>query len=69
MPGYEFATLEWIWTESSIQVNLPGGDERILPGGHDQVVALLSHLGAQGWDVATCAGVSNWLLWTLRRQR
>jgi hypothetical protein len=61
--------VEWVWTESSIRVNLPGGEERILPGTYNEVVKVLSDLGGQGWDVATCAGVENWLLWTIRRQR
>jgi hypothetical protein len=66
--SYEFATVEWIWAESSIRVNLPGSEERILSGSYNEVVTVLSGLGGQGWDVATCSGVENWLLWTLRRQ-
>ncbi|RCV52965.1 hypothetical protein [Marinitenerispora sediminis] len=64
---YEFATVEWIWTDSAIQVNLPGGEERTSTGSYNQVVAVLSGLGEQGWDVAACASAGNWLLWTLRR--
>ncbi|OLF04730.1 hypothetical protein BLA60_39630 [Actinophytocola xinjiangensis] len=67
--SYEFATVEWIWSMSSIRVNLPGGEERTMPGSYNDVVTVLSGLGEQGWDVATCAGVENWLYWTLRRQR
>ncbi|WP_245966535.1 hypothetical protein [Sphaerisporangium album] len=65
---YEFAIVEWLWDQEAIRVNMPGGNERVLAGSHDEVVALLSEFGGQGWDVATCAAAGNWLLWTLRRQ-
>jgi hypothetical protein len=64
----EFATLEWLWDVGSIQVNLPGGAEQKIVGSYNEVVALLSSLGGQGWDVATCASAANWIFWTLRRQ-
>ncbi|MGW9350804.1 hypothetical protein SAMN05421803_10894 [Nocardiopsis flavescens] len=67
MFSYEFSVVEWIWTEGSIRVNLPGGEERMLSGTYGEVVAVLSELGSQGWDVASCASEGNWLLWTLRR--
>ncbi|GAA2719436.1 hypothetical protein [Actinocorallia aurantiaca] len=66
---YEFATLEWLWDGGSIRVNLPGDQERMFSGGYNEVVSILSDLGGQGWDVATCAAGGNWLFWTLRRQR
>jgi hypothetical protein len=65
---YEFATVEWLWDQQAIRVNTPGGNQRTLSGSYDEVVAVLSELGGQGWDVATCAATGNWLFWTLRRQ-
>ncbi|WP_336211760.1 hypothetical protein [Nonomuraea sp. LPB2021202275-12-8] len=65
---YEFATVEWLWNEQTIRVNTPGGNERMFTGSYDQLVAVLSELGGQGWDVATCAASGTWLFWTLRRQ-
>ncbi|MFB9964938.1 hypothetical protein ACFFOP_20370 [Sinosporangium siamense] len=67
--SYEFATVEWLWDNGSLRVNLPGGSESKLSGSYNEVVALLSDLGSQGWDVATCTSGGNWLFWTLRRQR
>ncbi|SDH57111.1 hypothetical protein SAMN05421505_11853 [Sinosporangium album] len=65
---YEFATMEWIWDHGSIRLNLPGGIERMYSGSFNEVVAILSDLGGQGWDVASTAANGNWLFWTLRRQ-
>ncbi|MEV4179839.1 hypothetical protein ACWDOR_28085 [Streptosporangium canum] len=65
---YEFATVEWLWDQETIRVNTPGGSQRMFSGSYDQLVAVLSELGGQGWDVATCAATGNWLFWTLRRQ-
>lgn len=67
--GYEFGTVEWLWDQESIQVNLPGDYEEMYRGNHEEIVTLLSELGRQGWDVASCASTGNWLFWTLRRQR
>ncbi|MER5318257.1 hypothetical protein [Streptosporangium roseum] len=66
---YEFATVEWLWDQETIRVNMVGGNERRFSGSYDRLVGVLSELGDQGWDVATCAATGNWLLWTLRRQR
>ncbi|MEU6741436.1 hypothetical protein [Streptosporangium sandarakinum] len=66
---YEFGVVEWLWDLEAIRVNMPGSDERKFSGGYDEVVAVLSELGGQGWDVATCAANGNWLFWTLRRRR
>ncbi|ACZ91613.1 hypothetical protein [Streptosporangium roseum] len=65
---YEFATVEWLWDQETIRVNMVGGNERRFSGSYDRLVAVLSELGDQGWDVATCAATGNWLFWTLRRQ-
>jgi hypothetical protein len=64
---FEFATVEWIWEVGAIRLNLPNGVEQNNAGSYKEVVALLSALGAQGWDVATCTAAGNWLFWTLRR--
>lgn len=66
---YEFGTVEWLWDQDALRVNMPGSSERRFSGSYDEVVAMLSELGNQGWDVATCAASANWLFWTLRRQR
>jgi hypothetical protein len=66
---YEFGVVEWLWDENAIRVNMPESNERMFSGSYDEVVAVLSELGSQGWDVATCAAQGNWLFWTLRRQR
>ncbi|WP_283136475.1 hypothetical protein [Rhizohabitans arisaemae] len=66
---YEFATVEWIWDQRTIRLNLPGGTEQMFSGSYNEVVQVLSDLGSQGWDVATNTATGNWLFWTLRRQR
>ena len=57
-----------MWDQGSIRINLPGGHEQLYSGTYNELVAVLSDLGRQGWDVAACAGAGNWLFWTLRRQ-
>ncbi|WP_106400589.1 hypothetical protein [Actinocorallia populi] len=66
---FEFASMEWIWTDRSIRVNLPGNQEYMYTGYFDEVVAIQNDLGAQGWDVATSVASANWIYWTLRRSR
>ncbi|TYC10089.1 hypothetical protein FXF65_32910 [Actinomadura syzygii] len=66
---YEFGTIEWLWDQETIQVNLPGDYEEMYHGNHKEIVTLLSDLGSQGWDVASCSSTGNWLFWTLRRHR
>ncbi len=66
--AWEHCTVEWLWMEGSIRVNLPGIEESSQDGSYQEVVELLSELGHQGWEVVTCVGVSNWLFWTLKRQ-
>ncbi|GLZ37227.1 hypothetical protein [Actinokineospora sp. NBRC 105648] len=68
MFSYEFGTIEWMWGNGTIRLNLPGGVEQTQNGGYQEVVDVLTGLGRQGWDVATCAAGGNWLFWTLRRQ-
>ncbi|ABW14992.1 hypothetical protein Franean1_5641 [Parafrankia sp. EAN1pec] len=67
MHGNEFATMEWIWDQGSIRINLPGGREMMVAGSYNEVVAELGKLGGQGWDVASSTASSNWIFWTLRR--
>ena len=67
MQKMEFATLEWLWDTNSLRLNLPGNREELSTGSYAEVVTLLSRLGSQGWDVATCTSGGNWLFWTLKR--
>ncbi|WP_242614333.1 hypothetical protein [Actinomadura roseirufa] len=64
---YEFATIEWLWDEHAIRINLPGGDERRLNGNYNELVAVLCDLGRYGWDVASSTSGGNWVFWTMRR--
>ena len=66
-PGWEYATLEWVWDAHALRLNLPDGSEFKTPGSYSEVVLTLSNLGREGWEVATCVAVSNWLFWTLKR--
>ena len=68
MEKWEYAILEWLWDSSRMRLNLPGGEETRSMGSYAEVVALLTTLGANGWNVATCVASSNWVLWTLKRQ-
>jgi hypothetical protein len=34
----------------------------------EKIVEVLSDLGQQGWDVATCATGGRWLIGTIRQQ-
>jgi hypothetical protein len=64
---FEYATLEWLWDSNSLRVNFPGGDEKTSSGSYKEVVGLLTALGSEGWDVASCVAGGNWLFWTLKR--
>ncbi|GAB2823596.1 hypothetical protein GCM10022221_22210 [Actinocorallia aurea] len=61
--------MEWIWTDHSIRVNLPDGQERLYSGNFGEVLAVQNDLGKQGWDVATSVASGNWIYWTFRRVR
>jgi hypothetical protein len=65
---WEYGILEWLWDASRIRLNLPGERETQSTGSYAEVVALLTTLGANGWNVAACVASSNWVLWTLKRQ-
>ena len=68
MEKWEYCTMEWLWDNSSIRLNLPDGREVKSRGGYPEVTTTLTTLGASGWEVATCVAVSNWLFWTLKRR-
>lgn len=64
---YQYATLEWVWNQETIRINLPDGEESLRQGSYSELVAFLNQMGQEGWEVVTCAGVGNWLFWTLKR--
>ena len=47
---------------------LPDGTHEKLKGSYAEVVALLTKLGYEGWEVATSVATGNWILWTLKRR-
>ncbi len=63
----EYATLEWLWDVGSLRVNLPGNLEELSNGMYPEVVAVLTKLGKEGWEVCACVSNANWLFWTLKR--
>ncbi len=65
--SWDHCIVEWLWASESIRINRPDQAEFIQPGSYTEVVQILTALGKEGWEVATCAGVANWLLWTLKR--
>jgi len=67
MLSWEYASVEWIWDQGGIRVNLPDGTESTDPGSYAEVVETLTQLGRQGWAVAACVAMGNWLYWTLQR--
>lgn len=67
MQTYQYATLEWVWNQESIRINLPDGEESRREGSYNEVVLFLNEMGQDGWEVATCAAGGNWLFWTLKR--
>jgi hypothetical protein len=67
MQQWEYAVVEWLWDVNSLRVNLPGGAEERLAGSYAEVVATLTRLGGEGWEVASCVAAGNWLFWTLKR--
>ena len=67
MQTWECCIVEWLWNQNSIAVYLPDGTENKYSGSYVDVARMLSQLGTQGWEVVSCAGTGNWLLWTLKR--
>ncbi|WP_299453006.1 hypothetical protein [uncultured Microscilla sp.] len=64
---FEYASVEWLWDSSNLRCNLPNGEEFTRTGTYGEVVTMLTELGSEGWDVASCVANSNWLYWTLKR--
>ena len=64
---FEYATIEWLWNENLLRLNLPGGQEHQSAGSYKEVVDLLNRLGSEGWHVAGSVASANWLFWTLER--
>ncbi len=64
---FEYGTIEWMWDQGKIRINLSGNREFKQQGTYNEVVALLNQLGAEGWGVASCVAAGNWLFWTLHR--
>jgi hypothetical protein len=67
MTRFEYATVEWLWDSGNLRADLPGGESRTGKGSYAAVVELLTALGRDGWEVATCVSSANWLFWTLKR--
>lgn len=65
--AWEHGSVEWLWMEGGIRINLPGEEEYRQEGSYQEVVELLSKMGRHGWEVVTCVAGSNWLYWTLKR--
>jgi hypothetical protein len=67
MLGWEYASVEWVWSDGALRCNFPGVGETHRAGSYQEVVEVLTQFGAQGWEVVSCVGVANWLYWTLKR--
>ncbi|MBZ0135859.1 MAG: hypothetical protein K8I27_05760 [Planctomycetes bacterium] len=67
MARLEYATMEWLWDSGAIRADLPGGETLNSQGTYAAVVEMLSRLGKDHWEVATCVASANWLFWTLQR--
>ncbi len=67
MTNWEYCTIEWVWMQNTLQLNMPDGEVTKAEGSYAELVDLLNQLGQQGWEVATCAGAGNYLFWTLKR--
>jgi hypothetical protein len=67
MTRWEYASMEWVWQDGTIRLNLPGQPEQHLEGSYAEVVETLCRLGRDCWEVATTVAVSDWIYWTLRR--
>lgn len=68
MDRFEYATLEWLWDVGALRADLPGGRTDNANGNYAAVVDMLTKLGRDGWEVATCVAAANWLFWTLKRK-
>ena len=64
---FEYSTIEWLWQDSSIRVNLPGNEEKMFQGSYSVLVEVFNNLGNDGWEIVTCTSAGNWIFWTLKR--
>lgn len=67
MGRFEYAVVEWLWDTGGIRADLPSGETRTGQGEYAAVVKMLTELGRDGWEVASCVTSANWLFWTLKR--
>ncbi|MBU0493531.1 MAG: hypothetical protein KKA73_28720 [Chloroflexi bacterium] len=65
---WEYCIVEWLWDAGNIRCTLPAGGGFQKPGSYAELVDVLTDLGHDGWEVASCAAGGNWLFWTLKRQ-
>lgn len=69
MTRWEYASVEWIWDQNSLRVDLPGGETQSETGSYAELNALLNRMGAEGWEAVSSAPSANWIFWTLKRPR
>ena len=69
MDTWEYCSLEWQWGGGGMRHNTADGKESRTKGSYAEVVKTLNTLGAQGWEVAGCAAMTNWIYWTLKRRK
>lgn len=65
--NWEYGIVEWLWNLDSLQYFLPDGTHDERRGSYPAVVAVLSELGRDGWEVVGNTASSNWVFWTLKR--
>lgn len=78
MERFEHLTIEWYWTAAAgtdpsafqphFRIFRPDGNDTVHPGYSREVTQALCALGREGYEVVGCIGVSNWILWTLKRR-
>lgn len=54
---WEYATQDW--DQDYLRCNLPEGRELREQGSYDEVVAMLTRLGYEGWEAATRVASGN----------
>jgi hypothetical protein len=68
MQKHEYGSVEWLWKDSFLRINLPKTPEQHTQDAYYQtVVEALTALGQEGWEVATSVAQGNWIYWTLKR--
>lgn len=66
-PLYEYGSIEWLWQDSAIRVNLPNKEEKRSAGSYQEIIEVQTQLGQQGWEIITATAGSNWIYWTIKR--